>query len=276
MAGKHIYIETILDNLLGGFQTTFDKMIAALDRMIGKTEEDPDGTSLKQVVTSVESLMGDNEDKKNLYDVVSGLDTMTGKLEQQVTELQKIVSTTAAGITKLLISNIDPTDHIEIYNEELTQDYHAGSVYEFSKTTTLSVKSNANGILNISAMANKPKPTFYTGIDYYGICTVGLTLEVKDKDGNAVTPVGNSNLTYSYDKGYGNTGLTIEADDIYLNFSVSESETYTIKFIIYFRLDARSSSQAWATMPPNWLSMNYGVDNILKPGGAITISSEAH
>ena len=159
MAGKNIYIEKILDNLLSGVDTALNAVKEAMQKMIGGDDPETqkslpdvvnklddvigeDGKSLSNVVTELQNNSAEiiGTGGKSLTDVVTELSGVVNKLDDVITA----ISHTAAGVFVKpgTTNSIDISDII-----------HSSAVatYEFNKKVFF---SNAQGVLNFSFTLN--------------------------------------------------------------------------------------------------------------------------
>lgn len=285
MAGKNIFIERILDNLLSGIDGALASMKAAMEKMIGG--EDPaEQASLFDVVTKLDDVVGEDGKSlsdvttalaensaaiigtgdKSLTDVTEALNTIvqdvSEKIDEQLEKLNDVINAIESGITEftLIPGNNDIVNLNGSYIEKSSthSGYSHHQEFSLNKTFKVLLKGQIDLYANAFIKTNYSyTPEEYVGLKLYDITTSSYVESVLS--------------TQNLNARYRQTEYDADPATIFLKGATVEKEhEYRIDITIGFR-SSPSYETPTTTAKVQALTIEYSRQTTGEPGGAIIL-----
>lgn len=278
MAGKNIYIEKILDNLLGGIDAALASMKEAIYKMIGG--EDPE--IQKSLPDVVDQLVANQAATAQL------IENTGEKLDAQILELQGVINAVSQTVNP---ANLIITDQGELSKNmilenlaatfEKTESVKMSAVWDLIPSLNVVYKYNmlAKGVFEATFKSIDfdfyvTNPSSYTNYN----CGLSYTVTIKKNNTNVYSntksisyQLGSSQKATRYESGQDPTAAHIpvavgDVIQIDIVFSKSTNIDAAGKNGVYF-------NNTSVDIPENIGKISYDFKDVLLPGGVFEVVS---
>lgn len=275
MAGKNIYIEKILDNLLSGVDTALNAVKEAMQKMIGG--DDPE--TQKSLPDVVNQLVANQQATAEM------LDNVQDRLDTQIAELQSVVNVIGQTINPaniIVTANGTLTKNLIFENDKYIYDIPAGTSSADAATLmgtqstliTKQLKSLVNGQIKILFNNDFTTPFNFdvncnrttAAADPY-LYRIGFKLIVNDGDNDSVL-YDSTEKTVTFHNNKSGQFLTPTP----INLNILKDKTYSFRFGLYFTGNSTGYYNAQDVdlhfeIPKDFITIAYDFKDIIAPGG---------